>query len=297
LHVKEPTLHPTPFTYHRAGSVAEALALLQQYPDDGKLLAGGQSLLPVMKLRLAQPAHLIDISRLDELRGVRRDGDTIHVGALTTHRALERDEILREFCPILPEAAHLVGDQQVRNLGTLGGVLAHADPAADYPASILALDAEIIARGPNGERVIAAQECFVGFLTTALQSDELITEVRIPTQPARTGMTYQKVANQASGYAVVGVAALVTLAEDGTIATARVGITGAGDRAVRATAVESALTGAQPDEATIRAAVDSATEGIDLLDDHTAPQSYRDRVTRNVTRRALMVAAERAATG
>ncbi len=290
-------MHPAPFTYHRAGSVADALDLLQQFPDDGKLLAGGQSLLPVMKLRLAQPAHLIDISRLDELSGVRRDGDTIHVGALTTHYALERDATLRDACPILPEAAHVVGDQQVRNLGTLGGVLAHADPAADYPASILALDAEIVARGPDGERTIPAADFFLGFLTTALQPEELLTAVRIPVQPAKTGMTYQKVANQASGYAVVGVAAIVTLAEDGSIAAARVGITGAGDRAVRATAVESALTGAQPDEATFKAAAESATEGIDLLDDHAAPLAYRDRVTRNLTRRALTVAAQRAASG
>jgi len=287
-------LHPSPFTYHRPGSVTEALDLLQQFSDDGKLLAGGQSLLPVMKLRLAQPAHLIDISRLDELRGVRRDGNTIHVGALTTHRDLERDATLRDLCPILPEAAHLVGDQQVRNLGTLGGVIAHADPAADYPASMLALEAGIIARGPSGERTIASADCFVGFLTTALQPDEIVTEVRIPVQPARTGMTYQKVANQASGYAVVGVAAVVTLAADGTIATAHVGITGAGDRAVRAFTVESALNGSKPDEATIKTAAENATDGIDLLDDHAAPRIYRDRVTRNLTRRALTVAVQRA---
>ncbi|MDQ4099387.1 MAG: xanthine dehydrogenase family protein subunit M [Chloroflexota bacterium] len=290
-------MHPAPFTYHRAGSVAEALNLLQQYPEDGKLLAGGQSLLPVMKLRLAQPAHLIDISRLDELSGVRRDGDTIHVGALTTHYEIEHNEILRETCPILPEAAHVVGDQQVRNLGTLGGVLAHADPAADYPASILALDAHIIARGLDGERVIPAPDCFVGFLTTALQPHELLTEVRIPVPPAGTGMTYQKVANQASGYAVVGVAVVVNLADDGTIARSRIGITGAGDHAVRAFAVESALQGKQPDEATLRAAAESATEGIDLLDDHAAPLAYRDRVTRNLTRRALTIAVERASKG
>lgn len=287
-------MHPAPFTYHRAGSVGEALDLLRQFPDEGKLIAGGQSLLPVMKLRLAQPAHLIDISRLDELSGVQRDGDVLRIGALTTHRELEHDEILRESCPILPEAAHIVGDQQVRNRGTLGGVLAHADPAADYPASIVALDAEIIARGPDGERTIPAVDFFLGFLTTALQPEELITEVRIPAKAARTGMSYQKLANHASGYAVVGVAAIVTLADDGTIAEARVGITGAGDRAVRASAVESALQGAQPDEATIQQAAESATEGIDLLDDVAAPQAYRDRVTRNLTRRALMVAVERA---
>ncbi len=287
-------MHPAPFTYHRATSVAEALDLLRQYPDDGKLLAGGQSLLPVMKLRLAQPAHLIDISRLPDLRGVRRDGDTIVIGALTTHRELERDETLRDACPMLAESANIVGDQQVRNRGTLGGVLAHADPAADYPASIVALDAEIVARGPDGERTIAAADFFLGFLTTALQPEEIITEVRVPVQTGRTGMSYQKLANQASGYAVVGIAAIVSLSADGTIDEARIGITGAGDHAVRASAVEAALRGKQPDEATIKDAAESATEGIDLLDDVTAPLAYRDRVTRNLTRRALMVAIERA---
>lgn len=285
-------MHPYPFTYHRASSVDDALNLLQEYPDDGKVVAGGHSLLPAMKLRLAQPGHLIDISRLTELRGITRDGGTVTIGALTTHAEIEASDVLRGACPLLPEAAHVVGDQQVRNRGTIGGVLAHADPAADYPAVVLALDATIIAVGPTGEREIAAGDFFQGFLTTALRPDELVTAIEIPVAGADTGSSYQKLANHASGYAVVGVAAVVTI-EAGKIASARVGITGAADHAYRAAGVEQALAGAAPDEETFKAAAAQAVEGIDVLDDLHAPADYRGRVARNLTRRALQVAVGR----
>ncbi len=287
-------MHPAPFTYHRATSVAEALDLLRQYPDDGKLLAGGQSLLPVMKLRLAQPAHLIDISRLPDLRGVRRDGDTIVIGALTTHRELERDETLRDACPMLAESANIVGDQQVRNRGTLGGALAHADPAADYPAGVLALDAVIVARGPNGERTIPVEEFFVGFLTTALEPEELLTTIRIPAFAANTGYRYEKLANPASGYAIVGVAAVITLAADGSIGAARIGVTGAGEVAYRPKSVEDALIGTTPSTDSVKAAVESAVDGIELLADIHAPADYRARVTKNLVGRAVLKAVGRA---
>lgn len=285
-------MHPYPFTYHRATSVDDALNLLQEYPDDGKLLAGGHSLLPAMKLRLAQPGHLIDISRLTDLRGITRDGNTITIGALTTHVQIEESDVLRDACPILPAAAHVIGDQQVRNRGTIGGVLAHADPAADYPAVVLALDATIVATSPAGEREIPIGDFFQGFLTTALRTDELLTAIRIPVLPASTGMAYQKLANHASGYAIVGIAAIVTV-KDGVVAQARIGITGAADHAYRADGVEAALTGQAANEETLKAAADRAVDGIELLDDLHAPADYRAQVTRNLTRRALQTALTR----
>jgi aerobic carbon-monoxide dehydrogenase medium subunit len=290
-------VNPAAFEYHRAGSVQEAIALLQGFGEGAKLLAGGHSLLPVMKLRLAEPRHLIDIGRVGELRGVRDDGDRVRIGALTTHHEIETDPILRRRCPLLPETAATIGDRQVRNRGTIGGALAHADAAADEPAAILALDADLVAQGPNGERTIAATDFFVDFLTTALAPDEVLTEVRVPAAAPRTGAGYQKLANQASGYAIVGVAAVVTLDVDGRCASARVGITGAAATARRATDVEEALRGAALDEATIRAASALAAEGLDPLDDLHASAEYRLQVTRGLTRRALLAAAERARSG
>ncbi len=288
-------MNPAPFEYHRASSVQEAIALLQQFPDDAKLLAGGHSLLPVMKLRLAEPTHLIDIGGVGALRGVQEEGGSVRIGALTTHREIERDETLRRRCPLLPEIASRIGDRQTRARGTLGGALAHADPAADYPAGVVALEAELIVQGPDGERTIPATEFFLGFLTTALTPDEVLTAIRIPALPTRTGVNYQKLANQASGYAVVGVAVVVTLAADGSCEAARIGITGAGASAVRATAVENALRGRPLDEATVAAACENADEGIDLLDDLHASADYRRRVVQGLARRGVLAAAARAA--
>jgi len=289
-------MNPAVFEFHRATTVDEAIALLQQHGDGAKLLAGGHSLLPVMKLRLAEPSHLIDISRLadDDLRGVRLDGDTLRIGALTTHQQLERDPLLRERCPLLAETAARVGDRQVRNRGTLGGALAHADAAADYPASVLALEADLVARGAGGERVIPVADFFVAFLTTSLAPDEVLTEIRVPAAGPRTGANYQKLANQASGYALVGVAAVVAVDEQGRCTKARVGITGVTDTARRALATEAALDGKTLDEATISAAAAQATDGLDPLDDLHAPADYRLRVTQGLTKRALLAAVERA---
>lgn len=287
-------MYPYPFAYHRPSSVNEALAMLGEYGDEGKLLAGGHSLLPVLKLRLAQPAHLIDITGLGELRGIRRNGDSIEIGALTTHHDILVSDELKQSAGLLPEMADVVGDQQVRNRGTIGGTLAHADPAADYPAGILALAAEISAIGPNGQRAISASDFFVGFLTTALEPGEIVTAVTIPVLSGRTGFRYEKLANPASGYAISGVAAIVTLNDDDTIKEARIGITGASDMAWRATAAEQALAGSAIDEATIKSAADLAIDGQEMLEDIHAPASYRERVTRNLVRRAVLAAANRA---
>ncbi len=287
-------MHPYPFTYHRPTSIDDALTMLGEFGDSGKLLAGGHSLLPVMKLRLAQPEHLIDITGLAGLSGVRLDGDMVGIGALTTHHQLATDAILETSAGLLPEIARVVGDQQVRNRGTFGGALAHADPAADYPAGVLALNAEIVARGPNGERTIPIDDFFVDFLTSALEPDEILTSIRIPALAANTGYRYEKLQNPASGYAIVGVAAVVTLTADGKISAARVGVTGAGDMAYRPQAVENALVGSTPNEDSVKAAAESAVDGIELLSDIHAPADYRARVTKNLVRRAVLKAVERA---
>jgi carbon-monoxide dehydrogenase medium subunit len=282
-------MHPYPFAYRRASSVAEALQFLSS-EDEPKLLAGGQSLLPVMKLRFAQPGTLIDISEISDLRGVRVEGDALVIGALTTHHDLETDPLVAEHAPLLKEIARVIGDQQVRNRGTLGGVLAHGDPAADYPAGVLALDATIVAQGPDGERQIPVIEFFQGFMTTALAENELLTAIRIPLAQGPTGVNYQKLANPASGYAIVGIAAVVTKAADGTIGSLKLGLTGVGEVAYRATAVEEALVGQLPTEPAIRSAVAAAVDGIDPLDDLHAPATYRAKVACNLAGRAIMTA-------
>lgn len=280
-------MHPAPFTYYRPASVGDALDLLQQHVDTGKLIAGGQSLLPIMKLRLAQPEHLIDISNIAELRSITIEGDAVVIGALVTHHDLATSTELAESVPLIPAMATVVGDQQVRNLGTIGGVLAHADPAGDYPAGMLALDVTVLATGPNGDREIPISEFFQGFLTTALAPDELLTAVRVPVQAPNTAGAYEKLANPASGYATVGVAAVVTRASNGAIQEIRIGITGATDVAYRATGVEDALRGLTPDAEAIKAAAAHANDGVEMLADKHAPADYRARVTRNLTRRAI----------
>jgi carbon-monoxide dehydrogenase medium subunit len=287
-------VNPAPFEYHRARSVAEAHALLQQFGEDAKLLAGGHSLLPTMKLRLAQPAHLIDIGGIADLRYVRGDHGYLAIGALATHHDLAKDDTVRKACPLLAEVAAVIGDRQVRNRGTIGGALAHADPAADYPAAILALEATIVAAGPNGSREIAAGDFFVDLLTTSLEPDEVVVEIRIPYPADRTGAAYEKLANQASGYATVGVAAVISLDAGGTCGKARVGITGVAAVASRATGVEAALEGYALGDEVIAAAARHAVDGLDLLSDVHASADYRRRVTIGLTRRALSRALERA---
>ncbi len=280
-------MFPTPFTYHRAASVADALQLLQQYGDSGKILAGGHSLLPVMKLRFAQPEHIIDITGIDELRAITITDDAVTIGALVTHHELATNPEIAVTVPLLGQMARVVGDQQVRNMGTIGGALAHADPAADYPAGMLALDATVIATGPSGTRDIPIGEFFQGFLTTALEPDEVLTAVRVPAPPSGASCAYEKLPNPASGYATVGVAVVASRASDGTLATLRIGITGSSDVAYRAHDVENALIGTAPDADSIRAAAATATDGVEMLADKHAPAAYRARVTRNLTRRAI----------
>jgi len=285
---------PAAFDYHVAQSVDEAIALLQQYGDEGKLLAGGHSLLPAMKLRLAQPAHLIDLGHVSGLSYIREENGQIVVGALTTYNKIERSNLLRRHFALLPEGTSLIGDQQVRNRGTIGGSTAHADPSADMPGLVLALKATIVARGPNGQREIAADDFFQDLFTTALNPDEVVTELRFAILPAHSGSAYEKLANRASHYAVAGCAAVVSLAADGTCQAASVVITGASVKPSRASAVESALVGKHLDAATIAAAAEHAADGLELIEDIHGSQAYRAQMTKVMTKRALTRAVERA---
>lgn len=286
-------MYPASFEYHRAASVEEAVGLLSRYRDEAKLLAGGHSLIPLMKLRLAQPRHVVDIGRIAALRGIREEGNTLVLGALTTHYAIESSQLVRARCPLLAEAAAVIGDPQVRNVGTIGGSLAHADPAADWPAVILALGAELVAQGPTGRRTIPADDFFRDLMTTALAPDEVLTEIRIPVPPAGTGTAYLKHPHPASRFAVVGVAALLTVS-GGRCQRASVGITGVGPKATRARGVEAALSGRSLDGATLAAAAERASDGIAFTADLQGSVEYKAHLTRVYTRRALEAAAARA---
>jgi carbon-monoxide dehydrogenase medium subunit len=290
-------MNPSQFAYQRAGSVEEAIALLEEHGENAKLIAGGHSLLPIMKLRLAEPETLVDIGHIPELRGVRQADGEIAIGALTTHHQIASATEVRSAVPLLADTAARVGDRQVRNRGTIGGAVAHADAAADYPAAILALDASIVARGPQGERRIPAREFFLDFLTTALQPDEILTEILISRPAEGHGWSYQKLANQASGYAIVGVGVVVALDGQSAAADVRVGVTGAAAVAWRAEATETALRGQRLDDGVVTAAADLVDGGIDFLDDLHGSAEYRRRVTRGLTRRAIVEAAGRARQG
>ena len=284
-------MYPQQFDYHRAASVAEAIELLDSL-GDAAIVAGGHSLIPAMKLRAAQPAAVVDIGRIPGLAGIATDGDSLVLGALVTHAAVADSAAVRNSCPMLAEAAAAIGDIQVRNRGTLGGSLAHADPGADYPAAMLALGAEITAVGKGGWRKIPAADFFVDILTTALGDTEIITSVRVPR--ARGG-AYLKHRHPASSYAVVGAAARVHL-EDGEVADCALGIGGVTGRAVLAEAAASALCGGPPSPERIAAAAAAAANALDEpLGDLYASGEFRVHLAGVYAKRALGLAAERAA--
>jgi len=267
---------PAPFEYVRAGSVDEALAALTEHGDDAKLLAGGMSLLPLMKLRLATPTVLVDVGRIRELSYVRDGGDHVAIGALTRHRDLETSELLGEACGVLRGVAAEVGDNQVRHRGTLGGSVAHGDPASDLPAVLLALDATLVTQGGGGPRELQAASFFEGFLETAMLPDELLTEIRVP-KAGPDGWSYQKFNRRAQDWAIVG--ALAAHAQD----TTRVALVNMGSTPLRAAAVESALAGG----ATAADAAAHAAEGTEAPADLNASSDYREHLARVLVRRAL----------
>ena len=278
---------PHNFEYVKPASLAEALGHLA---GDGKPLAGGMSLIPMMKLRLAAPEKLVDLSALG-LNAITEGDGWIKIGATATHHEVESSALLRAKCPLIAEAASHIGDVQVRNMGTIGGSTAHADPAADYPASLLALDASVIVASSSGTRKVAVADFLIDALTVALEPGELITEVHVPMEAAGTGVTYNKVVQPASGYAVVGIAVRIRKDAAGAVTFARVGVTGLASKAFRATGVEAALTsGASVEEAAAK-----VTDGVDANADTYASADYRSHLARVHTARAIRTALGKAA--
>ncbi|HLE99892.1 MAG TPA: xanthine dehydrogenase family protein subunit M [Gaiellaceae bacterium] len=272
---------PAKFDYEVAESAEHAVALLGER-EDAKLLAGGHSLLPAMKLRLARPATLVDVGRLSELSYVREDGDRIAIGALTRHKDVAEASLLQEQCAIVAATAAQIGDPQVRHRGTIGGSLAHGDPASDLPAAVLALDAELVVRGSGGDRTVAASEFFTGVFSTAIGPAEMLVEVRVPKLGASTGSTYVKMSRRAQDWATVAVAAVVERSNGG-IAKASIGLTNMGGTPLRATAAEEALAGG----ASISDAAALAAEGTDPPSDTAASAEFRRHLATVLTRRAL----------
>ena len=289
-------MYPAAFEYHAPTSVQDALGLLGKLPE-AKILAGGHSLVPMMKLRLAQPKHLIDLRKVPGLSGIKEDGGVLAIGAMTTHWEVESSPALKTKSPVIAETAAVIGDPQVRNKGTIGGSLAHADPAADMPATVIALGAEFVCQGPKGKRTVKVDDWFEGLMTTALGEDELLVEIRVPVWPAGSGAAYMKFPHPASRFAVVGVAAAVTLDRDGKCTKAGVGVTGAGTRAVRAKGVEAGLVGKRLDQATLEAAAQKAADGVDVQADLQGSVEYKSHLCRVFARRALEAAVKRAQGG
>ena len=285
---------PAPFEYAAPKTLEEALRLVERHGDEAKILAGGHSLLPLMKLRLAQPRYVIDIGRLRGMSYIREENGHIAIGALTTHAEIESSALLRAKCPLLAETAAEIGDVQVRNRGTLGGNLAHADPAADYPAALLALDVEIVAASTAGARTIPINEFFLDMLTTALRPGEILSQVRVTPLAAHTGAAYEKLHQPASGFAIVGVAARLTLGKGGKIEEIGVGVTGLGPKAFRAEAVEKALHGKKASDKIFTDAARYAAQGVEPLADLHASADYRREMASVYTRRALNRAFARA---
>jgi carbon-monoxide dehydrogenase medium subunit len=288
-------MYSASFDYFRAGSIKEALRLLEKHPG-AKLLAGGHSLIPLLKMRLTSLSALIDIGRIAELKGITAKDGTIRVGALTTHAELASSEPLQAACPILAEAAAQIGDPQVRNCGTIGGNVAHADPASDLPTVLLALGARFTAVGPAGERTIAAGDFFRGMMTTALNEHEILTTIEIASQKPAEGMAYAKFTHPASRYAVVGAAAVVAV-KDGTCTGARVSVGGLVPAATRARSVEAALTGVRPSADTIGKAAQQVLTQLDgdILEDLYASAEYRKAMAVVFVKRAVTAAFDRTA--
>jgi carbon-monoxide dehydrogenase medium subunit len=290
---------PAPFRYVRPSSLEEALAILAAEGTGAKPLAGGQSLIPAMNFRLAQPAVLVDLDRLHELRGIRETGNgdnrVLHIGAMTRQADVERSPAVRERAPLVADVMPWIAHAQIRNRGTFGGSLAHADPAAELPAAMMALDARFRVRGPGGERSIRAGEFYIGLFATALAPDELLTDIEIPALPERTGCGFEEISRRHGDFALVGVCAVLTLDPDGTCARATVTLLSVGDGPVRASAAEAALLGRQPAGDAVRDAAEAvATRDIDPPADIHASVAYRRQLARVLTARALETASRRA---
>ena len=277
-------MNPVAFEYEVAESVDHAIELLGRHGEDARLLAGGHSLIPLMRLRLAVPTVLIDLDRLEDLRYVRDEGDHLAIGALTRHRDLHNNEFVKEHCGIVGYTAGLLGDPSVQRRGTIGGTLAHGDPAGDMPSVVTALEATLVVQGPDGERTVPAGEFFQDYLFTALEPEEVVTEVRVPKLGSNTGWSYKKFARRSQDWAIVGVAAVVEK-ENGSISSARIGLTSMGSTPLRATSTEQALSGASAEQ--VAEAANVADEGTSPATDDAASAEFRRHLARVWTRRAV----------
>jgi len=279
-------MKPPPFEYHAVASVEEAVALLAEHGEDAKVLAGGQSLVPLLALRLARPAHLVDINTVSDLASL-SNGDGLTVGSLVRQRVAERSQAVRSANPLVAQAIALIGHTAIRNRGTIGGSIAHADPAAELPAVLLALDGEVVARSARGERTVPAADFFRGFLTTALTPDELVTGVRFPAWAPGAGWSFQEFSRRSGDFAIAGAAAALRLDRNGVVADARIALSGMGATPVRATKAEAALAGQQPSEEVWAAASQDAVAGLDPPSDVHGTAAYRRHLAAALTRRAL----------
>lgn len=285
---------PGQFSYHAPATLPEAIALLGEHGYDAKILSGGQSLIPLMRFRLAQPAHLVDINRIDGLAYVREEDGALRIGALAREADLDAEPLVHERYPLLADAIAVIADPLVRNLATVCGNVAHADPANDHPAVMLAYRAEVVAEGPSGRRVIPIDDFFVDTFVTALEPNEVLVELRIPAPKPGSGGAYQKLERKVGDYAIAGVAAQIVVGADGLISEAGVALTNVGPMPIRASEAEESLTGRHPNEKTFADAARLASDAADPVTDLRGPADYKRAVTRTLTARALQRAAERA---
>jgi carbon-monoxide dehydrogenase medium subunit len=288
---------PAPFDYHRPSSLDEAIGLLKQHGEQAKVLSGGMSLLPTLKLRLGSFAHLVDINRIPGLDGIKEEGGVLRIGAMTRQAALERSELIRKKYPILGDAVPLIADPLVRNRGTVGGNVANGDPANDEPAIMIALGATLVARGSKGERTIAASKFYTGLYETALARDEILTEIRIPVPPAKSGGAYQKLKRKTGDFAVAAVAVQMTLDARGAVASCGIALTNAGPTPLEAAEAAKFLVGKTPDAKTIAEAAQLAAAKCDPSADHRGSIEYKKDMARVLAARALQTAFERAGRG
>src|SRR5271156_2826637 len=287
---------PPAFEYLRPNSIPEAIAFLQQYGDDAKILSGGQSLIPMMKFRLARPSHLIDINRISGLDYIKEEGGYLKIGGLTREAELEHSALIREKYPILFDTTHVIADPQIRNMATLAGNLAHGDPANDHPATMMALGAEIVATGPQGERVIPVEKFFITLFTTDLQHGEIVTEIRIPTPPPKSGGAYLKLERKVGDFATAAVAAQLTVDGQGVCQKAGIALTNVGATPIKAAKAEEFLRGKKLDDTNITQAAVLAAEAAQPSSDLRGPEEYKRGLVKELTRRALVRAYERSNT-
>ena len=286
---------PPSFEYLRPNTIPEAIAMLQQHGDGAKILSGGQSLIPMMKLRLARPAILIDINRISGLSHIKEEGGFLKIGGLTREAELEASPLVRSKYPILADTTHVIADPQVRNLATVGGNLAHGDPANDHPATMLALGAQVVAKGPKGERVIPIEAFFLSLFTTALKPDEILTEIRIPIPPARSGGAYLKLERKVGDFATAAVAVQLTVDEQGACRNIGMALTNVGATPVKVKKAEGFLQGKKLDDAAIAQAAQLASDEAEPSADLRGPVEYKKGLVKELAKRALLLARERAA--